>query len=264
MAPRDIGPHINHRQQEIIINFMERNPRLVKSGDLDPKFTAQRRKEMWEELAKLLNDAGPPTKPVVQWRCWWNRFVSRARADAGNLSAEMKSTGGGLLGGAKGRVLALLGPASTVPVRPAPFLSSQCESDSQQQQPNTSAVTEVSQPGDTSAPRQQPPSASTGVTGGRCTASRPPRAASRGRLLQQAVGDTSRRVALAAARNEVAEKLLEESRKQTAELRVLNNQVGRLADAMERQADALERQLRPISELATVLASFLTNYTPQV
>ncbi|XP_072144055.1 uncharacterized protein [Dermacentor andersoni] len=221
---------------------------------------------MWEELANLLNDAGPPTKPVVHWRCWWNRFVSRARADAGNLSAEMKSTGGGLLGGAKGRVLALLGPASTVPARPAPFVSSHCESDSRQ--PHTSAVTEVSQPGDTSvsaasAPQQQPPSASTGVTG-RCSASRPPRATSRGRLLQQAVGDTAKRVTLAAARNELAEKLLEESRKQTAELQALNDQVGRLADAVERQADALERQLRPISELATVMASFIANYTPQV
>nr|XP_054921048.1 uncharacterized protein LOC129381865 [Dermacentor andersoni] len=178
-----------------------------------------------------------------------------------------RSTGGGLLGGAKGRVLALLGPASTVPARPAPFVSSHCESDSQQ--PHTSAVTEVSQPGDTSvsaasAPQQQPPSASTGVTGRRCTASRPPRATSRGRLLQQAVGDTAKRVTLAAARNELAEKLLEESRKQTAELQALNNQVGRLADAVERQADALERQLRPISELATVMASFIANYTPQV
>nr|XP_054917148.1 uncharacterized protein LOC129380373 [Dermacentor andersoni] len=58
---------------------------------------------------------------------------------------------------------------------------------------------------------------------------------------------------------EFAEKLLEESRKQTAQLQCLNNQVSTLADAMERQADTLERQLRPIAELAALMASFIPN-----
>lgn len=53
------------------------------------------------------------------------------------------------------------------------------------------------------------------------------------------------------------------SLQQTAELQAIKEEVSRLADAMQLQAQAFERQLKPITDLATLLATLIRNSVPQ-
>ncbi|KAH7982257.1 hypothetical protein HPB52_003546 [Rhipicephalus sanguineus] len=72
---------------------MERHSRLVfRAGELDSTFTAFDRNRLWEELARLLNDEGPPIRSAREWRIWWTKFVHRCRRDAGDYASEMRTT----------------------------------------------------------------------------------------------------------------------------------------------------------------------------
>ncbi|XP_037582658.1 uncharacterized protein LOC119466247 [Dermacentor silvarum] len=118
------------------------------------------------------------------------------------------------------------------------------------------------QPGPSSVDRSSNSCAST--AGAASGVSLPPRATPmKSSLLQQAVSDTAKRLSIAAASNGVSEKMLEESRKHTAELRAIKDEVSRLADAMQRQTEAFERQLKPVTYLVMLLASLISKSFPQ-
>lgn len=85
------GYQITIRQEEILINFMERHPRLVsKSGELDGDFTVAKRNDLWGELAALLNSEGPPTKTESQWKVWWSKYLYKVRREAAVVAGEMR------------------------------------------------------------------------------------------------------------------------------------------------------------------------------
>ncbi|XP_049517179.1 uncharacterized protein LOC125942947 [Dermacentor silvarum] len=114
-----LGPRVSARQREILVEFMERHPYLVKpSCALNPELTAARKEELWKELVSLLNNEGPAVKTVHQWRAFWNKETHDARHDAAVHAAEHRGTGGGKLPGLRGRILSLVGVASAIGVCP--------------------------------------------------------------------------------------------------------------------------------------------------
>ncbi|KAH7974967.1 hypothetical protein HPB49_022125 [Dermacentor silvarum] len=113
-----LEPRVSPRQREILVEFMERHPYLVKSScALNPELTAARNEELWKELVSLLNNEGPAVKTVYQWRAFWNKETHDARHDN---AVHPQSTGA--LGVAScldcWRILSLVGVASAIGVCP--------------------------------------------------------------------------------------------------------------------------------------------------
>ncbi|XP_065287759.1 uncharacterized protein [Dermacentor albipictus] len=116
-----LGPHVSHRQKELLVSFMEEHPYLAKASCvLGPMLTVARRSELWNELAALLHMEGPAVKTAAQWRQYWKKETYSSRHDAAVLSAEQQGTGGGRLQGLRGRILTLVGRSSATGVC-APF-----------------------------------------------------------------------------------------------------------------------------------------------
>ncbi|XP_070378182.1 uncharacterized protein [Dermacentor albipictus] len=116
-----LGPHVSHRQRELLVSLMEEHPYLAKASCvLGPMLTVARRSELWNELAALLNMEGPAVKTAAQWRQYWKKETYSSRHDAAVLSAEQQGTGGGRLQGLCGRILTLVGRSSATGVC-APF-----------------------------------------------------------------------------------------------------------------------------------------------
>ncbi|KAH7948704.1 hypothetical protein HPB49_001117 [Dermacentor silvarum] len=197
---------IRSHPEEILINFMERHPRLVsKSGELDGDFTVAKRNDLWGELAALLNSEGPPTKTESQWKVWWSKYLYKVRREAAVVAGEMRATDGGRLGGNKGRVLALVGRGSGGGLGPAYFMSDDSEeshSESSGQaiaatsEPGTSGTGGASRPAESPAPRAVPaaePRVQARPRRGPATSRRqPPRQRSEEELLEQVVLDGGR------------------------------------------------------------------------
>ncbi|KAH7940848.1 hypothetical protein HPB49_006968 [Dermacentor silvarum] len=268
------GYQITIRQEEILINFMERHPRLVsKSGELDGDFTVAKRNDLWGELAALLNSEGPPTKTESQWKVWWSKYLYKVRREAAVVAGEMRATGGGRLGGNKGRVLALVGRGSGGGLGPAYFMSDDSEeshSESSGQaiaatsEPGTSGTGGASRPAKSPAPRAVPaaePRVQARPRRGPATSRRqPPRQRSEEELLEQVVLDGGRSVNVLQSQVTIQRDILA--------------QVTRLAEASERTASALEhlvdvvgrhearlqllqQEVAPLSSLAAAMAHFL-------
>ncbi|KAH7934080.1 hypothetical protein HPB49_021199 [Dermacentor silvarum] len=114
-----LGPGVSAGQREILVEFMERHPYLVKpSCALNPELTAARKQELWKQLVLLLNNEGPAVKTVYQWRAFWNKETHDARHDAAVHAAEHRGTGDGKLPGLRGRIISLVGVASAIGVCP--------------------------------------------------------------------------------------------------------------------------------------------------
>ncbi|XP_070386615.1 uncharacterized protein [Dermacentor albipictus] len=258
---------ITIRQEEIIVNFMESNPRLAsRSGEFDGEFTPAKRQDLWKQLAALLNAEGPPVKTEREWRLWWCKFVYRCRRDAGKLAAEQRTTGGGRLGGIRGRVLQLLGCGATGGLGEAFFMSTS-SSEASQTPPVAldNSIAEEPQPGTSATgrrastrparPRRSRPSEAV-------ARSRPPR--SEGELLEQAVLDGERTVHVAQSQVTIQRELLAESRKQTAAMERIADSIDRLGNILGRQESnlqVLQEQLTPLTTLAAALTVFLRQQT---
>lgn len=73
------GPRISPQQWEIILNCMIAEPLLGRdASDLRPELRTQ----LWENLAAALNEEGPASRSVDEWRRVWRQRVSTARANA--------------------------------------------------------------------------------------------------------------------------------------------------------------------------------------
>ncbi|KAH7938311.1 hypothetical protein HPB49_022434 [Dermacentor silvarum] len=102
-----MGPRVSEGQRETVLAFMEPHLQLaLRSSELGPGFSLVDRRQLWQQLADVLNAEGPVVKTVDQWR---KQQVYEARRDATAIAQEQISTGGGRAPGFRGRVLQLTG-----------------------------------------------------------------------------------------------------------------------------------------------------------
>ncbi|KAH7941675.1 hypothetical protein HPB49_016033 [Dermacentor silvarum] len=73
-----------------------------------PQMKLERKRQLWNELATLLNAEGPARKTAEQWQLFWRKEISLSDRDAAAVSAS-QSTGGGGLPGLRGHILQLVG-----------------------------------------------------------------------------------------------------------------------------------------------------------
>ncbi|XP_065280163.1 uncharacterized protein [Dermacentor albipictus] len=112
-----LGPHVSPHQRELLVAFMEGHPYLVRAScALTPECTVERRRQLWSELAALLNTEGPAAKTAEQWQVFWRKEVFLSRRDAATASASQSGTGGGRLPGLRGRIIALVGTSTVTGV----------------------------------------------------------------------------------------------------------------------------------------------------
>nr|XP_054920781.1 uncharacterized protein LOC126518091 isoform X3 [Dermacentor andersoni] len=102
-----LGPHVSPHQRDLLVAFMEKHAFLVTASRVpSPEATVERKRELWEEIAALLNAEGPARKSLRKWQAFWRKEVFLSRRDA----AETRS--GGRLSGVRGRIMQLVGPAT--------------------------------------------------------------------------------------------------------------------------------------------------------
>ncbi|KAH7933652.1 hypothetical protein HPB49_014886 [Dermacentor silvarum] len=78
-----LGPRVSPRQLEILVEFMERHPYLVKSScALSPELIAARKDDLWKDVVSLLNTEGPAVKTMNRWCAFWNKETHEAAVHA--------------------------------------------------------------------------------------------------------------------------------------------------------------------------------------
>ncbi|KAH7936335.1 hypothetical protein HPB52_021541 [Rhipicephalus sanguineus] len=66
------GPRVSTAQRDVLIHFLEQQPYLGRScTEVSPRMTAARKKQLWQEIATLLNQQGPAVKSPLLWRNHW-------------------------------------------------------------------------------------------------------------------------------------------------------------------------------------------------
>ncbi|KAH6941457.1 hypothetical protein HPB50_018215 [Hyalomma asiaticum] len=109
------GPRVSMTQRDILIQFIEQHPYLARAmTSLSLRLSAARKKELWDEVAGVLNQRGPAVKTSECWRNHWLKLVHAACREAARSATERTSAGGGKVGGVDGRIL-------DVCRRPAPW-----------------------------------------------------------------------------------------------------------------------------------------------
>ncbi|KAH6920630.1 hypothetical protein HPB50_028380 [Hyalomma asiaticum] len=113
--PANQRPRVSVAQRDILIEFIEQHPYLARATtSLSRRLSAARKKELWDEVAAVLNQRGPAVKTPERWRNHWSKLVHAARREAARSAAERTSTGGGKVGGVDGRVLDVLSRTGAV------------------------------------------------------------------------------------------------------------------------------------------------------
>ncbi|KAH7967936.1 hypothetical protein HPB52_004207 [Rhipicephalus sanguineus] len=57
------GPRVSTVQRDMLIQFREQHPYLGRYyTEVSPRMTAARKKQLWQEIATLLNQQGPAVK----------------------------------------------------------------------------------------------------------------------------------------------------------------------------------------------------------
>ncbi|XP_077503340.1 uncharacterized protein LOC144113857 [Amblyomma americanum] len=124
---------VSKEQSLLMMEFMEQHPALAHAASpLSGGYTAARRRELWQQLAALLNAAGPVAKSVLRWRHTWQVWCTRCKKQEAQFLAAGRGTGGGRLPGLAGSVCKLRSPGLVLGVA-APMFSS-----SSQNQPRVS------------------------------------------------------------------------------------------------------------------------------
>ncbi|KAK8769515.1 hypothetical protein V5799_014019 [Amblyomma americanum] len=71
---------VSKEQLLMMVEFMEQHPALAHAASpLSGGYTAARRRELWQQLAALLNAAGPAEKTALQWRHTWQVWCTRCK-----------------------------------------------------------------------------------------------------------------------------------------------------------------------------------------
>ncbi|XP_077498630.1 uncharacterized protein LOC144109706 [Amblyomma americanum] len=116
---------VSKEQLLMMVEFMEQHPALAHAASpLSGGYTAARRHELWQQLAALLNAAGPAEKTALQWRHTWQVWCTRCKKQEAQFLAAGRGTGGGRLPGLAGRVCKLRSPGLVLGVAAAMFSSS--------------------------------------------------------------------------------------------------------------------------------------------
>ncbi|KAH7959254.1 hypothetical protein HPB49_009682 [Dermacentor silvarum] len=109
MAAPPNGPHVSAAQTTLLVEFMEQHPYLVRGTTiLSPSMSVAQKKALWEELTAALNALGPAVKTARRWHQYWARIVYDIKKLAAQVGSEKRKTGGGKMGGLKGRVIEVL------------------------------------------------------------------------------------------------------------------------------------------------------------
>ncbi|KAH7983160.1 hypothetical protein HPB52_009696 [Rhipicephalus sanguineus] len=116
------GPRVSKVQRDMLIQFLEQHPYLGRScTEVSPRMTAARKKQLWQEIATLLNQQGPAVKSPQLWRNHWAKMVCGARKELARSTSERNATGGGRVGGVDGRVLDILERTGAVVTTPPEY-----------------------------------------------------------------------------------------------------------------------------------------------
>ncbi|XP_054922311.2 uncharacterized protein [Dermacentor andersoni] len=267
-----LGPHVSPHQRELLVAFMEGHPYLVRAScALTPECTVERRRQLWSELAALLNTEGPAAKTAEQWQVFWRKEVFLSRRDAAAASASQSGTGGGRLPGLRGCVIALVG-TSTVTGVCEPFYQPLDEPAMEVtvQSVGTTAGTSglsregaLQQPGVVAVeplPRSPPATAQPAAGPGGVRTSYQPRVQRRSRgprrvshreaLVERLADDYARTV----AQNDETNELLRGIRQGVDRLAAATE---RVVAAVERQADQVAEALRPVGQLSQLLGQLM-------
>ncbi|XP_066585425.1 uncharacterized protein [Prorops nasuta] len=86
--------YINEEQKKLLVDFMEKHPEL-QSGKFSKEFTHTKARNLWEEIAALLNQIPGANKPWDKWRKSWHDMKSQAKVKSTNIKNYAKGTGGG-------------------------------------------------------------------------------------------------------------------------------------------------------------------------
>lgn len=85
------GPRVSTVQRDMLIQFLEQHPYLGRScTEVSPRMTAARKKQLWQEIATLLNQQGPAVKSPQLWRNHWAKMVYGARKELARSRSERK------------------------------------------------------------------------------------------------------------------------------------------------------------------------------
>ncbi|XP_049306791.1 uncharacterized protein LOC125779062 [Bactrocera dorsalis] len=87
-----MGKHKNRTQNTIIIEFMEKNPDILRGFTKRNKPTIE---SLWQELTESLNAAGPPHKDVNGWKKVITEWKSEIKRKLAHNKIESRATGGG-------------------------------------------------------------------------------------------------------------------------------------------------------------------------
>ncbi|XP_077545879.1 uncharacterized protein LOC144158697 [Haemaphysalis longicornis] len=102
-----LGPKATQAQVQFLLQFVEENPlMLAESSD---RATVEKKRQLWREVTRLLNDEGPARKNVYQWKAVWRRERTGAKKAWLAYRALMGPTGAGQVPGKAGRILNLVG-----------------------------------------------------------------------------------------------------------------------------------------------------------
>ncbi|XP_070382835.1 uncharacterized protein [Dermacentor albipictus] len=267
-----LGPHVSPHQRELLVAFMEGHPYLVRAScALTPECTVERRRQLWSELAALLNTEGPAAKTAEQWQVFWRKEVYLSRRDAATASASQSGTGGGRLPGLRGRIIALVGTSTVTGVCEAfyqpldePAMEVTVESvgttagtsglsrEGALQQPGVGPVEPLPRsPPATAQPAAGPGGVRTSYQPRVQRRSRGPRRAShRDALVERLADDYARTV----AQNDETNELLRGIRQGVDRLAAATE---RVVAAVERQADQVAEALRPVGQLSQLLGQLM-------
>ncbi|KAK8773620.1 hypothetical protein V5799_011849 [Amblyomma americanum] len=79
-----------------MLEFTEQHPALAHAASpLSVGYTAARRRELWQEVANLLNAVGPVVKSVPLWRHTWQVWCTRCNREEAQFLVAGRGTGGG-------------------------------------------------------------------------------------------------------------------------------------------------------------------------
>ncbi|CAG9772263.1 unnamed protein product [Ceutorhynchus assimilis] len=86
---------LTKEQKKVLVQFMEEHPEL-NSGKFSNEFTFKKAKEMWMDLANLLNAMPGCCKEWTKWRKTWHDLKNATKAKAAANKRSFERTGGGV------------------------------------------------------------------------------------------------------------------------------------------------------------------------
>lgn len=108
-----LGRKVSWQQIERLVSFLEQHSCLVENScQRSRPVRAEKRRQLWRQLAELLNAQGPSKKSPALWRVVWRRTQTKAREAAAGQTAVRERPVSGKVPNLLERVMALIGPTN--------------------------------------------------------------------------------------------------------------------------------------------------------